>query len=124
NALGALLNVHELQDPVRGATKPLVGDKDWTKVQLNFNSGQLQQITINCLFGGWGRAAGTAWFDDIELTPASGSELAGEVGRVVRIVTTHYAQRGPMDSIVPTLVALKGASASIGVAVLDGLMSG
>src|SRR5207253_8999244 len=56
--------------------------------------------------------------------PAGDSELAGEVGRVIRLVTAHYAQRGPIDTIVPTLAALKGASPSIAVAVLDGLMSG
>jgi putative heme-binding domain-containing protein len=123
-ANGAMLNVHELQDPVRGGTKGLSGDNDWTQVQLNFNSGAMREVTINCLFGGWGRATGTAWFDDIELAPAAGSELAGEVGRVVRLVTTHYAQRGPVDSIVPTLAALKGASPGVATAVLDGLMSG
>jgi len=123
-ANGAMLNVHELQDPVRGGTKGLSGDNDWTQVQLNFNSGAMREVTINCLFGGWGRAMGTAWFDDIELTPAAGSELAGEVGRVVRLVTTHYAQRGPVESIVPTLAALKGASPGVATAVLDGLMSG
>ena len=123
-ANGAMLNVHELQDPVRGGTKALAGDNDWTQVELTFNSGQMQEVTINCLFGGWGRARGTAWFDDIELVPAAGSELAGQVGRVTRLVTTHYAQRGPVDTIVPTLAALKGSSPQISVAVLDGLMSG
>jgi putative heme-binding domain-containing protein len=124
NARGAILNVHELQDPVRGATKPLAGDNDWTQVELVFNSGAMREVTINCLLGGWGRATGTAWFDDIELVPAAGSELAGEIGRVVRLVTTHYAQRGPVDSIVPTLAALKGASPGVATAILDGLMSG
>ena len=83
-ANGAMLNVHELQDPVRGGTQALLGDNDWTQVQLNFNSGEREQMTINCLFGGWGRTTGTAWFDDIELIPAPGSELAGEIGRVGR----------------------------------------
>jgi putative heme-binding domain-containing protein len=119
-----MLNVHEMQDPVRGGTKAIAGDNDWTQVELNFNSGQMTEVTINCLFGGWGRATGTAWFDDIELKPAPGSQLAGEVGRVVRLVTTHYAQRGPVDTIVPTLAALKGASAELAVPVLDGLVSG
>ncbi len=123
-ANGAMFNVHELQDPVRGATKALTGDNDWTQVSLNFNSSQMTEVTINCLFGGWGRATGTAWFDDVELTPAPGSELSGEVGRVVRLVTTHYAQRGPTDTIVDTLAALKGASPSLAVAILDGLMTG
>jgi putative membrane-bound dehydrogenase-like protein len=123
-ANGAMLNIHEMQDPVRGGTKALAGDNDWTQVELRFNSGQMREVTINCLFGGWGRVTGTAWFDDIELTPAPGSELTGELGRVLHIVTTHYAQRGPTDSIVPTLAALKTASPSVAVAVLDGLMSG
>jgi len=123
-ANGAMLNVHELQDPVRGGTKALLGDNDWTQVQLNFNSGEMRQITINCLFGGWGRTTGTAWFDDIELIPAPGSELAGEIGRVVRLVTTHYAQRAPVESIIPTLTALKAAAPSLAMPVLDGLVSG
>lgn len=123
-ALGALLNVHELQDPVRGATRGLSGNNDWTHVELTFNSGQMTELTINCLFGGWGRATGTAWFDDIELTPVAGSDLAGEIGRVVRLVTAHYAQRGPSDSIVSTLTALQGASPELATAVLDGLMTG
>jgi hypothetical protein len=123
-ANGAMFNIHELQDPVRGGTKALSGDNDWTQVHLNFNSGQMREVTINCLFGGWGRATGTAWFDDVELTAAPGSELPGEIGRIVRIVTTHYAQRGPVDSIVGTLAALKGASPSLVVAILDGLMTG
>lgn len=123
-AHGALLNIHELQDPVHGATKPLLGDNDWTQVRLDFNSGDQSQLTVNCLFGGWGRAMGTAWFDDVELTAAPGSELPGDVGRVVRLVTTHYASRGPVESIVATLEALKGADASIAVPVLDGLVAG
>ena len=123
-ANGAMFNVHELQDPVRGGTKALTDDNDWTQVQLSFNSGALQQVTINCLFGGWGRATGSAWFDDVELTPAAGSELAGEGGRVVRLVTSHYAQRGPIDTIVPTLGSLKGASPTLAVAILDGLVAG
>jgi putative membrane-bound dehydrogenase-like protein len=124
NALGALLNVHELQDPVNGATKSVVGTSDWTKAVLNFNSGQRSQLTINCLFGGWGRATGVAWFDDIALTAAPGSELGEGLGRVVRRVTTHYAQRGPVDSIVDTLVSLERAAPSVAEAVLDGIMDG
>jgi putative membrane-bound dehydrogenase-like protein len=123
-AYGAMLNVHELQDPIRGGTRALSGDNDWTPVQLNFNSGEMREVTINCLFGGWGRVTGTAWYDDIELTIAPGSELAGAMGRVVHLVTTHYAQRGPVESIVPTLAALKGASPSLAVPVLDGLVAG
>ncbi len=123
-AHGAMLNVHEMQDPVRGGTRALAGDNDWTQVELNFNSAEMTQVTINCLLGGWGRVKGIAWFDDLELIPAPGSELAGEVGHVVRLVTTHYAQRGPVESIVPTLAALKGAPVALAVPILDGLVLG
>jgi uncharacterized protein len=109
---------------VRGGTGKVLGDSDWTQVELAFNSGQLTQVTVNCLFGGWGQCTGTAWFDDIELIPAPGSELGGEVGRIVRSVTSHYAARGPADTIVETLVSLKGSPESVGVAVLDGLVNG
>ena len=59
-----------------------------------------------------------------ESAPSKPSKLDGEVGRVVRLVTTHYAQRGPVDTIVPTLMGLKGASPAVATAVLEGLMVG
>lgn len=124
NARGALLNIHELQDPEGGATAPLTGNNGWTQAQLEFHSGDMEQVTVNCLFGGWGRAAGTAWYDDVQLVAAPSSELPGEVGRVLRLVTTHYAQRGPVHTIIPTLLALENASPTLAVAVLDGLKSG
>jgi putative membrane-bound dehydrogenase-like protein len=124
NARGAMLNIHEMQDPVGGGTPTVSGTGDWSRVDLSFNSGELSQITVNCLFGGWGHARGTAWFDDIELRAAPGSELIGEVGRVVRLVTTHYAQRGPVDSIVATLAALDNSAESLATPILDGLVFG
>ncbi len=123
-ARGALMNVHELQDPQQGATRAITGNNDWTPVELNFNSGELERVTVNCLFGGWGRARGTAWFDDVSLTQSAGPALPGEVGRVVRLVTANYAQRAPVGSILSTLAALKGASLGVAVPVLDGLVSG
>jgi len=69
-------------------------------------------------------ARNDASFLKVVLTRSARSELSGEVGRVVRLVTTHYAQRGPVDSIVPTLAALKGASPGAATAILDGLVSG
>ncbi len=111
--LGALLNVHELQDPKNGATRALKGDQDWTEVEMHFNSGDLTEVTVNCLLGGWGRARGTAWYDDLDLEEGSGSLLPGETGQVVRRVMTHYAARGPVESIVATTATLKGSPASV-----------
>ncbi len=122
--LGAMLNVHELQDPVHGATRPLTGDNDWTRVELPFDSGALTSVTINCLLGGWGHARGLALFDDIELAPSGVPGLPGPVGRVVQLVTANYAQRGPVDSIVGTLASLAGTPESTAIPILDGLVSG
>ncbi|MEZ5324686.1 MAG: ThuA domain-containing protein [Verrucomicrobiales bacterium] len=67
-AMGALLNVHELQGGAeRVATKPLRGNNDWTEVSKDFRTEGQSRISINCLLGGWGTSTGTAWYDDIEL---------------------------------------------------------
>ena len=62
---GALLNVHELQH--KGKTTAVKGNSDWKKVELFFENTQSGPLTINCLFGGWGQAMGTAWYDDLSL---------------------------------------------------------
>ena len=51
------------------------------RVQTSFNSGERQELTINCLLGGWGRSTGTAWFDDVRLEPVGdGAGRAGDDG--------------------------------------------
>lgn len=67
NAHGALLNVHEIQGQQSARTKGLRGDNDWTPVTIDFNTEGRSEISINALFGGWGRSTGTAWYDDIQL---------------------------------------------------------
>lgn len=61
-ARGAQYNIHEIQgsDPAR--TKAVSGTNDWTELSLEFNSGGLNRVTVNALFGGWGRSTGEAWF--------------------------------------------------------------
>jgi alpha-N-arabinofuranosidase len=48
-------------------TDPLIGTHDWTKLECEFDAADTDSIDINCLFGGWGLATGTAWFDDISV---------------------------------------------------------
>jgi putative membrane-bound dehydrogenase-like protein len=66
-AMGALLNVHMLSQE-QGTTSRVRRDSDWEEVELIFNSGGARQLSINALFGGWGRSRGTAWYDDLSLT--------------------------------------------------------
>ncbi len=74
---GALLNVHELSRST--ATNSVTGTSDWTHVQSIVRTGDQQQITINCLFGGWGQSTGRAWFDDVRLEKIDFSQLTPSV---------------------------------------------
>lgn len=64
NGRGALLNLHDMQ-PL--ATRAVTGTRDWTMVELEFDTEDQDSVWINCLFGGWGLAVGKAYFDDLEL---------------------------------------------------------
>ena len=65
DGFGAQLNLHELQ--FEGKSDAIKGTSDWKQITTEFNSGSHRKLLVNCLFGGWGRATGTAWFDDVEL---------------------------------------------------------
>lgn len=66
SGVGALLNVHELGT---ARTPGVSGTHDWTRVESVFRTGDQTEITVNCLFGGWGLSTGKAWFDDVTLEP-------------------------------------------------------
>ena len=118
--LGALFNVHgtEIRTPA------VSGTADWQKVEATFNSGSLTTLSINCLYGGWGHARGTACFDDVELLRLSAGALPGTEGRVIAIVMNQYARRGPVDSVVPTLEAIQHADAALATVAIDALAGG
>ena len=69
---GVLLNIHGIE---KLQTKALTGTNDWTKVELVFDTELNDALQINCLFGGWGKVTGEAWFDDITLEFLSGRTL-------------------------------------------------
>jgi len=71
-ARGALFNVQGLD---RLQTKPVTGTQDWTNVEIMIETEGNDALQINCLFGGWGRATGTAWYDDVRLELVSSREL-------------------------------------------------
>jgi hypothetical protein len=68
---GALLNVHGLAAAV---TPALTGDNDWKPVEVEFDVVDQDAVQVNALFGGWGNATGTAWFDDVRLEMISQRE--------------------------------------------------
>ena len=62
---GALLNIHELQRAAK--TDAVTGTRDWTRVEKTFRTSTAATVSVNALFGGWGKAKGKAWFDDIRV---------------------------------------------------------
>jgi putative membrane-bound dehydrogenase-like protein len=127
---GALFNLHQLQQ--MALPKPVKGDTDWTHLSTEFASGGNTSLQLNMLFGGWGRAKGEAWWDDVELIelgPGGPIELGsnsgpGKLADVIKLVTRNYAERAPAESIVATLQSIKGADRQTAASVLDGLVAG
>ncbi|RDZ40143.1 glycosyl hydrolase [Haloferax sp. Atlit-19N] len=78
--LGATISVEQIANTDSGTqwdTIPsgLTGTNDWTEVSITINSGDLEELQINCLFGGYGEATGTAWFDSVSLTDPDGTDV-------------------------------------------------
>ena len=125
-AYGALMNVHVM--PARTITGAVAGTGGWQEVGCEFDTGNRDRVSINCLFGGWGRSRGTAWFDDVSLLELGQSNalasLPHVLGDVVRNVTRHYASRGPVESVIGTLTALAEADEGLAAYVLQGIASG
>jgi len=120
DAYGALFNVHELQNP-RVVTPAVTGTHDWTRVEVEFDSGDHEAFTINALLGGWGRARGTAWFDDVVVeVVAAGSPAAELVG----IVATHAAHTDPASALDLVASRLEPADPALARAALEGLVRG
>jgi alpha-L-arabinofuranosidase len=86
---GALLNIHELQRAAK--TDAVAGTRDWTRVEKVFRTSEAATVSVNALFGGWGKAKGKAWFDDIRL------EKIGVVDLSKPLVQVHAGRvREPM----------------------------
>ncbi|MBP7745738.1 MAG: alpha-N-arabinofuranosidase [Phycisphaerae bacterium] len=88
---GALLNVHELPG---AATRAVTGTQDWTHVESIVRVGDREQITVHCLFGGWGQSTGTAAYDDLRLEELDLRDVQPHV--------TVFAQRkrAPIDPFI------------------------
>ncbi len=89
---GAQVNIHGEGD---WRTPPAAGTQDWTRVEVAFDAGANDALEVTCLFGGWGRSTGKAWFDDIELVRLSGREL----GRPNVVIDTEKTGK-PMSKYV------------------------
>lgn len=64
---GAIIMVEDGDLQVLGETKHLLGDNDWTRVEVILNSGESSSFKLFCLL----TSSGTAWFDQLEIVPVS-----------------------------------------------------
>jgi hypothetical protein len=48
------------------------GDTEWTEVRITFQAPPDGRVFIAVCFACWGKASGTAWFDDLKLVEVSG----------------------------------------------------
>ncbi len=69
---GAQINVDGREE---WRTPAVTGTQDWTRVEVEFDAGANDALEVTCLFGGWGRSTGKAWFDDVELVRLGGKDL-------------------------------------------------
>lgn len=69
---GVLFNVHGLE---KFQTRALSGSNDWTRLEMIIETELNDALQINCLFGGWGKVTGKAWFDDLSLELLSARKL-------------------------------------------------
>ncbi len=109
---GAQLNLHQLQH--EGKTEAIRGTHEWRQVTSEFDSGPHDTLLVNLLFGGWGRATGTAWFDDVRLVelrepamPVLARDAAGELfeTRVLPVLREHcFSCHGEGDKVRGGLV--------------------
>lgn len=73
---GALFNLHGIRD---ARTPSVTGTSDWTRVDMEFETEDRDAVQINCLFGGWGKSTGSAWYDDLEIELLETREMKPEV---------------------------------------------
>jgi alpha-N-arabinofuranosidase len=92
NGRGALLNIHNIQ-PV--ATNALTDTRDWTRVEVVFETKEQDALQVNCLFGGWGLATGRAWYDDLRL-----EQLAKSAAPAPRIVIDAAKTGEPISKYI------------------------
>lgn len=118
-ARGSQFNVHNTD----ARTEAITGTKDWTFLSVDFDSRDNTELEINCLFGGWGKATGAAWFDDVALVElgVSASSTVAADGAAERIVARNAGHELPLSDQLHLLAQLSAADQGLAAAILDGL---
>jgi putative membrane-bound dehydrogenase-like protein len=120
-ATGALFNLNG--HPARSGA--VSGTCEWTRETMEFDSEGRTQVELNCLFGGWGRSTGTAWYDDLSVVDLGASQArATATGEVERLVARNLVPATPLAAQDRLLAQLGDADPGLSAAILDGLAAG
>jgi putative membrane-bound dehydrogenase-like protein len=112
---GVMFNIHG-----GASTKGLSGNQDWTELNFEFDSGNQTEVLLHCLFGGYGGATGSAYYDDLYLYEISAGDITGALNSVAKF----FAEKGDpaaRQALAATLGARsdefsKGLAAILGTA--------
>ena len=99
-------------------TKNVLAAENWKRVSTAFNSGELSEIKLNLLFGGWGRCSGTAWFDDVSLVKQDQSARLAAIVKCVSQAFTARAGGAEMATLRKLLAEHPGSAADFVLASL------
>ncbi len=116
---GAMLELHQLNGK-QPATKPLKATSDWTHFELPFASGPQKSVVINLLYGGWGMATGSAWWDDVQLIKVGGGTQSD--GQILQVANAFIRGNPTAQTVLaPLLATSKGRVSKI---ITDALAAG
>ncbi|MBK1835618.1 PVC-type heme-binding CxxCH protein [Roseibacillus ishigakijimensis] len=109
NGPGVLFNIHG--GPQTSSVREK--DSDWTELTGTFTTGRDQrEVLMHCLFGGYGSATGTAYYDDLYIREVS----RDDTGNLVRNLVRYFAQNSTaaqFDELMAGLKADGGSAARV-----------
>jgi azurin len=107
-ATGALLEIHNLNGE-QPKSQAVTGTTDWTRVSFKISTGRASMISLNLLYGGWGRSTGRAWWDDVSVLKLGKSGGAG--GGTNELATATAVARSFTRYATPTQLTMLNTSA-------------
>lgn len=117
---GAMLELHNLNG-AQPATAAIKGTADWNQFKLSFSSGSQKTVIINLLYGGWGFATGTAWWDDVSLVKVSGASASDAS---LMQIANAFAKSGSAEAKSALAALVKVSTGNVGEIVGKALESG
>ncbi|MCM8527507.1 MAG: c-type cytochrome, partial [Lentisphaeraceae bacterium] len=116
---GACFNIEG--NVTKAVTKDVKGTADWRLLELTFKVRKSGRIGFNCLFGGWGGAVGTAWFDDVKLIRVDGKASVSGF-ELVSKASAAYFKKNP-KAVIEVAEKLMKVEENAAAAVLTNVSS-